>query len=240
MIKYFIDWFKMHPPESGTSEQWQAFDEGCKHVYPIRYWLNEKLIPNTWDPCMRFLIKIKNQIRYRFIQRFHIIDTKLKPAYYDTDYLIINGMFSLLVDFIEVEKAWMQTISEDLYKKPSWYKWRPFTRSKKLGLEYLDWEINLKNKSNELEINTSQSDSAEIQKELYLWWTEKRPARKDPYDLMSGPEFIKGGDIDYMLKNNTPEIKKIYEEINKLEEEYYNEDSEMLIKLIKVRSSLWT
>ena len=61
-----------------------------------------------------------------------------------------------------------------------------------------------------------------IIKNLYLWWTETRPNRPDPYDL-------------YDENNKTESFNKI----NELETRYHQEDTNMLIKLISIRQDIW-
>lgn len=234
-LKKINQWLAMDPPSCADSKGWRAFDKHCKENFPIRYWLNETLIPNTWDVVINFLKELRNQIRYRLTEKLHIIDTKLPAGYYDVDSRILHGMFSLLVDFVEIELAWMQKISMKDYKKP-WYHFKRF-RNKEFGLEYLNWEIGLGEESQH------QSDSAKEIKELYFWWMTTRPNRKDPYDLMDIPEFqTKEHKLYEWLDNDLyyPKRKEVYEQINIIETQYIDEDTEMLIRLIKVRESLWT
>ena len=234
-LKNINQWFTMYPPSCTDSKGWRSFDEQCKENFPIRYWLNETLIPNTWDVVIRFLKEIRNQIRYRFFEKLHIISTKLPYGYHDTDYRMLYGMFSLLVDFVEIELAWMQLISSKDYKRP-WYHVKRF-RNKEFGIEYLNWEIELRDE------NKSQSESAEEIKKLYFWWMTIRPNRPDPYDLMDIPEFqSKGNKLYDWLDNDSNSIRKkeIFEQITILENQYNDEDTEMLTRLIKLRGSLWT
>lgn len=42
-------------------------------------------------------------VKYRTTQRYHIIDTKLPPSYYDSDTRLTEGCFSIFIDFIEKE-----------------------------------------------------------------------------------------------------------------------------------------
>jgi hypothetical protein len=69
-------------------------------------------------------------------------------------------------------------------------------------------------------VDNKQSHCAQEQKELYLWWKDIRPTRVDPFDNV------------------------IWDDPNKsrfdAEEEQFEEDTEMLIRLMKIRRSLWT
>jgi hypothetical protein len=58
------------------------------------------MIPDTIDRKLKSLIW---WIKYRTTERYHIVDTKLKPAYYDVDTRLTDACFSLLIDFVEKE-----------------------------------------------------------------------------------------------------------------------------------------
>lgn len=224
----------MYPPSCGSGEEWAIIDKINKLKYPKRYWLNEVLIPNVWWPIPRFFKNIRDQIRWRFFEKFHIIDTKLKPEYYDCDHRMLHGMFALLVDFVEIEKAWMQAVFSESYKKP-WYPFARF-RDRERGIKYLEWEMTLTEKDESPE----QAKNAKIIKELYLWWVDVRPVRLDPYELMTEDIFPPDRNLFDRIGKTTDEQHKIFERINELEKENDDEDTEMLVKLIKLRGSLWT
>ena len=103
-------------------------------------------------------------------------------------------------------------------------------RCKKAGLDHLDWAIGLTFGSdygineNDPDYNkpTPQARSAIIIKELYLWWTEKRPNRVDPMTL-----------YDKTDKSNS------LDKVNMMETKYHQEDTDMLIKLITIRQDIW-
>jgi len=234
IIKKIKDWFDMYPPEYADFEEWDNIGKENKVKYPIRSWIANTLIPNTWWPISRTYGSIISYIRFGFFEKMHLIDTKLKPDYYDADTRLLHGMFALLVDFVEVEKAWMQAILCEDYKRPFW-KLNSRFRERELGLKYLDWEITLiTSKHDDL-----QGENAKIIKELYLWWVDIRPARMDPYDLMDDlPE--RKGSMFSRINEKDPERDKVYEQINYLEKDYFLEDTKMMEKLISVRGSLWT
>lgn len=47
-------------------------------------------------------------LQYRFGYKFHQVDLKIKPGYCDVDYRMLHACFSLLEDYVELEKpiAW--------------------------------------------------------------------------------------------------------------------------------------
>jgi len=233
IIEKIKDWFDMHPPDFADFEEWDNIGKENKVKYPIRYWIAETLIPNTWWPVSRTYDSIISYIRFGYFEKLHLIDTKLKPNYYDADTRLLHGMFSLLVDFVEVEKAWMEAIFNESYKRPFW-KLNSRFRERELGLKYLDWEITLITS----EHDNLQGENAKIIKELYLWWVDIRPARMDPYDLMN--DLPKREGILSGLNKKDPERDKVYEKINYLERDYFIEDTKMMEKLVSVRGSLWT
>lgn len=159
---------------------------------------------------------VKCYINNRFVNKIHYLDTKLaRGTYYDLDTRILYGVFESFVDFIECEKAWMNVAFDDEKRKhfPS------NGRSPNDGIEHLLWEINLPNQEETFEgeskMNQSQAEFAKEQYELYNWWKNVRPTRIDPWEE----------------KNEDP---------LEIELSYTNEDTEMLIRLIKIRNSLWT
>lgn len=211
--------------------QLQKFKENIEDiVYDIR---------NKYTECIDF-------IRYRTTRKYHIIDTKLEPGYYDSDTRMLHANFSLLVDFVEIEKAWMNTWSDNnAYSKLSWFdkKFRRF-RCPEDGIAYLNWEIN----ESQLE---HQAKAAKEVLELYTWWKVTRPNRQDPFDAAGYNEVFKGKHfIDQFIEEDgtkrltmKPFSKKenqVFEKVSKIEAKYDKEDEQMLIRLIKIRQYLWT
>jgi hypothetical protein len=223
MIKKFKNWFEMYPPEFAEWDEWKDIDIANKQKYPIRHFLNEVLIPNTVWPITRAYDNAVSKIRFGFFEKHHLIDIKLSRDYHEVDTRMLHGMFSLLVDFVEIEKAWMEAICNKDYKRP-WWKLNSRFRSREMGIKYLDWEITLIDTD-----DSSQGEAARITKDLYEWWVDERPKRDDPYDLMD-----EWGDM------SKEERSSVTNQINHIETLRYDEDSDMLKKLIDVRQSLWT
>lgn len=200
-----------------------------------------KLKDKIEDKILDVIAKYKNIVdwcRYRTLRKYHIVDTKLEPGYHESDTLVMHSVFSILVDFVEMQKAWMYVIFfteeyDDVYSKLSWFEkyFRNF-RSAQYGIKYLNWEIT--------ETRGRQSEAAQEILDLYTWWTVTRPQRVDPFAIYHIDTFV----IDSLIsKKSEEELKKVsaqYKNIHKLEDKYEKEDEKMLIRLIKVRKSLWT
>lgn len=195
--------------------------------------------------------RIKWKFLHRTTNKHHIVHTGLTPGYHDADEVILHTNFTLLVDFVECDKAWMNYIctKESSHPFPWWQ--RPFKRfrSKQLGLDYLRWEI-------EESGSPTKADAAPkiLELELYHWWTEVRPARPDPYEKYyracsshqpEGSLFEKvynkeTNEYSFVLAPMHKKVSKALRQGARLEEMYYEEDTKMLCKLMKVRQHLWT
>ena len=87
-------------------------------------------------------------------------------------------------------------------------------------------------------------------KELYIWWTVTYPNRPDPYDASGWTEYCEasrlanGGKLSFGGHKDNAELKKMSDKshklLQKIEKDYAKEDEQMLIRLIKIRDSLWT
>jgi hypothetical protein len=210
-------------------EEWEKWRETSAKKHPFRYWVAEEgldFLQNIVNLPMDIYHTIEVYVRNRYIDKLHYLRTGLKPGkYYDLDYRILHGLFNELVIFVESELAHtMKAYPERNYKFIK-------GRCKQAGLDYLEWACNLKlnedygfNPDNE-DYNKPTAHAIGSQKilELYNWWLD-RDYRANPYDL-----FTKEKDGKYY-----------YRKIDEMEHKYDEEDTEKLIELIKIRSSLWT
>jgi len=94
--------------------------------------------------------------------------------------------------------------------------------------------------------HTGQAEAAKEMKDIYLWIKDVRPNRPDPHVVSGLEEYYKDKEISEIFLNPhaDPVVKarvmKMYEEERKIEQQYDDEDTEMLIRIIKQRSSMWT
>jgi hypothetical protein len=176
-------------------------------------------------------------------------------------------LFNELVDFVEIETAWSHIAWGDKearakYNPPfyasGWFRWRTW-RCPQAGLDHLDWAMTLTMGSDwgvdETDPNhgkpTGQAERAKEIKELYTWWKEVYPNRPDPHDASGWSEYCElkrkeHGDtgLSFFKESNNPETRALgdaaLKKTSEIEQAYDAEDTEMMIRLIKVRDGLWT
>ena len=253
MLKKLKD--KLNKPYAATWEEWDIWNKNSKEKYPFEYFLLET-IPDKWNNFTKFFTHPINDFRFyvrsRFFDKYHLVNTGLKPGgYYEVDTRLIHSAFNLLVDYIEVECAHMNSLSnkEKKKSKPWWSKgltrFKSF-RDRQSGLDYLDWEMTLDDpKLNEYERSDRQAQAAREKLELYIWWTQKRPARIDSMDLSGWSDYCDTKRVDELFSTPKDELEqdyvdKILDKTSEIENKYEVEDEEMLIRLIKIRKTLWT
>ena len=179
-----------------------------------------------------------------FVSKTHVLSTGLRRGqWHDVPKTLLHGTMTALVDFIEIEQAWMYAISdEDLYKAlPWWVKFSPTRafihwRSPTLGLSRLEWERNLRFSEDDPDGKLSdQALSAQAQLELYMWW-KTRPSRPDIHELSNDEAAA-------VIKLKYPTlIEKYPGEAGwfMLDRAYDEEDTAALHRLINIRNHLWT
>ena len=220
----------------------------------------------TWP--VRKIHDIKYYINNRWVTRTNSLTAHprdIKPGQWqDLGNRFLPCLFNQLVDFVEVETAWSQIAWGDKevrakYNPPfyasGWFRWRTW-RCPQAGLDHLDWAMTLTNvewldedKKSEA-VPTSQAISAKEIKELYVWWTTVYPNRPEPMDASGWSEHCDAMRVKYpsslfsSLNGRDSDDKKASDKAHKrlqeIETAYEKEDEEMLIRLIKIRDSLWT
>jgi hypothetical protein len=138
--------------------------------------------------------------------------------------------------------------------RSGWLRLRTW-RNAEAGLEYLRWASELTNaefldddKKHEA-VPTYQATSAKEIIELYTWWTVTYRNRPDPYEASgwtavceasraaNGGRLHFGTEKDPVLKKQSDRAFKL---LQKMEKDYEAEEEAMMIRLIKIRQSLWT
>jgi hypothetical protein len=218
----FADWIRGEKkPYALEWGEWEKWKEEQRNKRPFRFWLSDSLLSRLQNVVYYpydVYSTIRIYIRNRYFDKLHYLKTGLKPGeYYDLDERILHGLFNELIIFVEDELAHLSR-----WDRTKNYKFIN-GRCVQAGLDHLDWASKLVynedygiGKEDVLYGQiTPQAQSAIEIRELYNWWKNIRPNRTEPYD------------------------NKNFKVAMKLEDQYDNEDSEMLIRLMKIRKSLW-
>ena len=269
-IGKFADWLRGTPKlKCGTSEQWDAWYAEAAKAHPIRYWVAEEGLDHV-QKFVYYIPDKLNDVRYyinnRWVSRSHSLTAHprdIKPGnWQDVGNRFLPCMFNELVDFVEIEQAWHHCIWSDESRtkfevpwwRKGWLRWRTW-RSAEAGLEYLRWAETLTNEEflEEGEKHkaepTYQAKAAKEIIELYTWWTVTYRNRPDPYEasgwtaVCEAQREANGGKLSFSSPKD-PVLKKASDKAHKLlqkiEADYTKEDEVMMIRLIKIRESLWT
>ena len=269
-IGKFADWIRGTPKlKFGTSDQWDEWDRKASGQSPVRYWLAEEgldylqkvvfYVPDT-------IHSIKYYINNRWVTKTHALTAHprdIKPGNWrDVGDRFLPCLFNELVDYVEVELAWWNIAWNDEARKKfeapwyarGWFRWRTW-RSAECGLANLEWQRNLRWKEEEVGKDfkglgelTPQAIKAQEILDLYKWWTEVYPTRVDAHEVSGWSAYCDAkrdlNDGRLFGSKETPELKKQGSKAlklsSKIEAQYEKEDTDMLIRLIKVRHGLWT
>ena len=265
----FADWLRGTTKlKAGTSEEWHEWENRAKQAYPIRWWIAEEGLDYV-QKFVYYIPDRLNDIRYyinnRWVSRSHALTAHaqdIKPgSWCDVGNRFLPCLFNELVDFVEVEQAWHHCMWNDEAKtkfavpwyRKGWLRWRTW-RCPEAGMEYLKWASTLTNKEflqeGEKEEPTYQANSAKEIIELYTWWTVTYRNRPDPYDASGWTDHCEAMRVKYpgtfmaSLNSKDPADKKASDKAHKLlrkiEAQYEKEDEQMMIRLVKIRGSLWT
>ena len=266
----FADWIRGTPKGGAkTSEGWDDWNEDAKRYNPIRYWIAEELLDNI-QGFFLYIPERLNDVRYyinnRWVSKSHALTAHprdIKPGHWhDVGNRFLPCLFNELVDFVEIEQAWHYVMWNDEEQKKynvpwyrsGWLRWRTW-RCPEAGIAYLDWASTLTNEEflaedkKHLAEPTYQAKAATEIKELYLWWTTVYRNRPEPMEASGWTAYCEaarlanGGRLRFSEDKN-PALKKASKmalnALHKIEKAYEKEDEAMMIRLIKVRQSLWT
>ena len=266
----FADWIRgTNKLGAGTSEEWDEWRTTAQMKHNFRYWLAEEAldaVQNFVNYPMDRLNDIRYYINNRWVSKSHALTADprdIRPGRWcDVGNRFLPCLFNELVDFVEIEQAWHYVMWNDEERKKfdvpwwrsGWLRWRTW-RSPEAGMAYLNWASTLTNEEfldddeKHLAVPTFQANAAKEIIELYTWWTVTYRNRPDPYELSGWTAYCEaarlanGGRLSFS-KDKTPELAEMskiaMDKMHKMEEEYEAEDEAMMIRLIKIRQSLWT
>jgi hypothetical protein len=266
----FADWVRGTAKlKAGTSEEWDNWTTAAQMKHNFRYWLAEEGLGHLQD-FVYYIPDRLNDVRYyvnnRWVSRSHSLTAHprdIKPGQWqDVGNRFLPCMFNELQDFVEIEQAWHHCMWSDEERKKyevpwwrkGWLRWRTW-RCPEAGMEYLKWASTLTNEEflEEGEKHkaepTYQAKAAKEIIELYTWWTTTYRNRPDPHEasgwtaaceasrIANGGRLNWGREKDPAIKKQSDKAHKL---LQKIEAAYEKEDEAMMIRLIKIRQSLWT
>ncbi len=266
----FADWIRgTEKPSAATWPEWRVWKKTVSQSNPIRYWIAEEGLDYVqnfiWWPVDK-LYDIKYYINNRWVTRTHALTAHPRDIprgqWRDVGNRFLPCLFNELVDYVEVELAWWNIAwdkeARKKFKPPfyaaGWFRWRTW-RCPESGLDNIEWQRNLRWTEEEVGADdprlgqlTHQAAAAQEILDLYNWWTKVYPNRPDPHDAsgwtaMCDKNREEGWNIFDRVDQTEEEHKethRILDLCHKIEQEYKDEDTEMLIRLIKIRDSLWT
>lgn len=201
-------------PSALTAEGWVEHEKEYKDTAPITHWIVETGFRHSQNVFYFIPDLIHSAIVYckNVEMNTHVLDGGLnKGQWYDLDYRITHCLFGELVKFIEIEK----------------------------GLDVHEWEMGLvidgdfEYEGLDAGQSTPQALAAIEQNEIYCWWK----ANKDR-DF-----FAEAGYVDkerVSVFDYDEQDREVWRKVGELEKQYEKECEEMLIRLIKIKGSLWT
>lgn len=265
----FADWLRGTPkPQAGTGKEWRLWREAAQGTHPVRYWVAEEGLDYAQN-FVNWPADKLNDIRYyinnRWVSHTHRLTAHprdIKPgSWCDVGNRFLPCLFNELVDFVEVETAWHHVLwdpeARKRYKPPwwrrGWLRWRTW-RCPEAGISHLKWAMTLTNEEwleddqKHLAELTLQAKNAREILELYTWWTEVYPKRPDVHDASGWTDYCasrRENGLDFFdMEDKTPEdAERCRTALNKSQEldvQYEQEDEAMMIRLIRIRQSIWT
>jgi hypothetical protein len=266
----FADWIRgTNKLGAGTSEEWDEWNTTAQMRHNFRYWVAEEAldaVQNFVNYPMDKLNDIRYYINNRWISTSHTLTADprdIRPGNWcDVGNRFLPCLFNELVNFVEIEQAWHYVMwnEEERVKfnvpwwRSGWLRLRTW-RCPEAGMAYLNWASTLTNeefldddKKSEA-VPTYQATAAKEIIELYTWWTTVYRNRPDPHDASGWSDYCEasrlanGGKLSWS-GDKSPELRAIsdaaHTKLREIEEAYEKEDEEMMIRLIKIRQSLWT
>lgn len=238
-------------PQCGTEEEWQAW-ETLAMQKPVRYWLAENGLDYLQD-MITSPIKLKDAIKAYVINRWknktHGLTSSLERGqYHDLDERIMYSVFDSLVHMIENELFLKNT---DYWEsKPRRFMRKNEQARLEAGINYLDWaskltygaEDSMEKSNPSYGQPTPQAIAFKEMALIYFWWKFERPNRPDPMVVTGLADIYKkypGALIPKIPDNESEQFDIAFKNTYRLEEQYEQEDEDMLIRLMKIRRHLW-
>ena len=162
---------------------------------------------------MRVVRRLGWQLAHRLhpSHRYHVVKTDLRPGYYDVDTLMLETWMKLLRRYVEDEHGGAKEFSA----------WIAQLRANLTEDDLMWWVC----------ASVEQVNMEEEALVIYNWWMGERKAAWEALE-----QAIDAAYGDWEQKASKAEVAVIRE----LEQNIHDQDQAMLIRLAKIRRSLWT
>lgn len=216
----------------------------------LRYWTEfSDKCPDFIGDIARKLYNAEMWVKYR-VQRKHMyqhVFTDLKPGYYDIDHVMEAALVALLRRYVDEEMYHMQygddikaTGWEALQDRIGW-----LTDSVDNPVEGREWESDM----TKPQLNAEKEIAA-----LYQWFCIDKPALQKEHADLVREWFTKRGNLPFFKpketelgllyeftdEDDTVELKNGREKMDALEKHIDSTTDDMLVRLVKVRGTMWT
>lgn len=185
-------------------------------------------IPNT-------LRRGFNYIRNRYVYKTHALSSSKsqikRGEWVDVGDRIVPCLFEELQGFVEIELAREYDGHFDDNKACLIERLFNIRRAPRSGIDYLEWCMTISPS-----VCPTQATVAREILDLYVWWTVTRPLREDPYDSVHRFNMM---EIHHVDQERAINISESFNRARELEQAQFDEDTEMLTRLIKIRHHLW-
>jgi len=225
--KLFDKWKKLlypnYPRDALTAQGWNDWAKIEKNS-PSRYFLANTVPDFILYKLLNPISKLDDllwKFKWRYVKKhqYNIIRTELEPAYYDQDTLLLYGMFAVLCSYVEE------------------------------GREHLEWS------AFSGECKGSQEDNAKEALFLYDWWKTNYNKRPDEYEISGvsacheehdkilkelGEDDLMAGFTDIGMTKDLLKKRDIaHKKLQKIEKNWVKEEEEMMLRLVKIKKSMW-
>lgn len=259
--------FKIKKPYALPLSDWDGWDKQNKSEHPIGHFFTETL-PDALEWIPEHSIDYIDNVRYyivNWLNHSNRLDSTLKKGkYHEFSERVLYSLFDSYADFIEIEEAHMHVIFANIEKKekynmPWWRKYRILRwnvwRCPEAGIDHLKWEMALDipdPNDPHAQANPHQAISAREKMALYTWWRHIRPTRGESWEISGvrafnakmrakyGKDWHSLGVKSYMTAAEERTYDKLHRDQEDLEEFWFKEDEEMMVRLIRIRRDLWT
>jgi hypothetical protein len=176
---------------------------------------------------------VRNRVNPRY--QHHIVHTGLTPGWHDIDEVMLHANFSLLTRYVEWEKGGVEEIQEHI----------DYLLSEQADLDY-----------NGLVMSDFATNDIEALA-LYEWWMVERPQlqarldqmREERYSVIETTFRPVDRDLNEVDDNDAEFFEMVFkgeenaphsiEELAAMEDKLREQDTDNLIRLIRIRGSLW-